>query len=47
VLTDDGPLGEEVRRLAATYLPQLAERQRKSGLSGLFGGLKRALVSES
>jgi Flp pilus assembly CpaE family ATPase len=48
VLSDDGPLGEAVRALAAAYLPQLAEKQRKrSGLGGLLGSVKRALVSEA
>ncbi len=44
VLTDDGPLGESVRELAATYLPYLAEKRRRG--SGLFAGLRRALVRE-
>jgi len=45
VLTDEGPLGNAVRELAAAYLPYLT-RTRKRGL-GLFAGLKRALVRES
>lgn len=45
VLTDEGPLGESVRELAAYYLPYLAEK-RKRGL-GLFAGLKRAFVREA
>ena len=46
VLTDEGPLGEAVRELAATYLPYLAEKRRRSP-TGLFAGLRRALVRES
>ncbi|HEC36215.1 MAG TPA: hypothetical protein ENI39_06750 [Anaerolineae bacterium] len=45
VLTDEGPLGEAVRELVATYLPYLVQK-RKRGL-GLLSGLKRALVRES
>jgi Flp pilus assembly CpaE family ATPase len=45
VLTDEGPLGEAVRELASAYLPYLAEKRKRS--SGLFAGLKRALVRES
>ncbi len=45
VLTDDGPLGEAVRDLAATYLPYLAEKRRRS--VSLFAGLRRALVRET
>jgi Flp pilus assembly CpaE family ATPase len=48
VLTDDGPLGDSLRALAATYLPHLAEKRRRGGaLSGLFAGVKRALMSEA
>jgi len=48
VLTDEGPLGEAVRELAAAYLPYLAERRRRQGgLSGLLKGVRRALVSEA
>ncbi|MBN1955660.1 MAG: AAA family ATPase [Anaerolineae bacterium] len=43
VLTDEGPLGEAVRELAATYLPYLAEKRRRTSL---FAGLRRALVRE-
>ena len=45
VLTDEGPLGEAVRALAANYLPYLAQRRRRG--AGLLSGLKRALVRET
>jgi len=44
VLSDDGPLGESVRELAANYLPYLAERRRRG--EGILGGLRRALMRE-
>lgn len=48
VLTDDGPLGESVRELAGIYLPSLAaSRKGGRGLSGLVGGIKKALVREA
>ncbi|MGD1996840.1 MAG: hypothetical protein PVH62_08715 [Anaerolineae bacterium] len=45
VLTDEGPLGESVRSLAANYLPYMAERRRRG--TGLLGAFKRALVREA
>jgi Flp pilus assembly CpaE family ATPase len=52
VLTDDGPLGDAVRDLAAAYLPELtdllaARKEGGRGLSGLARGLKQALVREA
>ena len=47
VLTDEGPLGEAVRSLAANYLPYMSENGRGGGLSGLFKGFKRVLVKEA
>ncbi len=45
VLTDEGPLGESVRELAANFLPYLAEKRRRG--RSLFAGLKKVLVRES
>lgn len=45
VLSDEGPLGEAVRELAAAYLPYLADRRARG--RGLLAGLKRALVREA
>jgi Flp pilus assembly CpaE family ATPase len=45
VLTDEGPLGEAVRELAACYLPYLADKKRRG--KGLLGGIRRALQRES
>jgi Flp pilus assembly CpaE family ATPase len=45
VLTDDGPLGDSVRELSATFLPYLAEKRQRG--SGLLSGLRRAFVREA
>jgi Flp pilus assembly CpaE family ATPase len=45
VLTDEGPLGDAVRELAANFLPYLTEKRRRG--AGLLAGIKRALVREA
>jgi Flp pilus assembly CpaE family ATPase len=45
VLTDDGPLGDSVRELTATFLPYLVEKRQRG--AGLLAGLKRAFVREA
>ena len=47
VLTDEGPLGEAVRALAANYLPALRDNERSGGIAGFFRGFKRVLVKEA
>jgi Flp pilus assembly CpaE family ATPase len=47
VLTDDGPLGDSIRDLAAIYLPSLRIARTGKGLSGVVNGLRRALVREA
>jgi Flp pilus assembly CpaE family ATPase len=45
VLTDDGPLGDSVRELTATFLPYLTQRRQRG--PGFLSGLKRAFVREA
>jgi Flp pilus assembly CpaE family ATPase len=47
VLTDDGPLGDAVRALAACYLPGLIAARKSRGLATVVDGLRKALVREA
>lgn len=47
VLTDDGPLGDAIRQLAAVYYPDLGQVVGAKKRAGLFGSLKRIVVRDA